>query len=358
MLRSYLLAGLFFPLFLSAQPEVLRVGVADAPPYCIDDGEGNWYGMAVQLWQLVAEREQLRYEVVDFSHPDSLLPHLTAGDLDVVLFSTLDPGAERRVDFLQAYHHSSLGVALPKTNGLWTTLRGLFTLQFLYIVVGLSVLLLIVGVVVYLLERNRNDDQFGGERSTWQGIGSGFWWAGVTMTTIGYGDKAPRSLAGRAVAMLWMLVALAVTSSLTAAIIAATQATQPLKFPEGLRSRAVGVVDESPAENYLASEGLDFQVFDSPRAGLEAMQEKQLDAFVSDVTTLRYVIDEYDGISAAIEATDAEPEAYAFAVRQGSPLREPLDEAVIQITLTKLWREIKNTYDATRKVPRSAPRRR
>lgn len=358
MLRTLLLPLLFLLVMAVGAQTPLRVGVSSAPPYCIEGEEGQWSGMAVQLWRMVAEQEQLRYTLIAVPHPDSLDERLRRGELDVVLLGNLNAGKEREIDFLQAYHHSALGIALPKRSGLWTILEGLFTLRFLYIVVGLSVLLLVVGALVYFLERGGNGEQFGGDRNAWQGIGSGFWWAGVTMTTIGYGDKAPRTLAGRAVAMLWMLVALAVTSSLTAAIIAATEAPQAIKFPEALRSWTVGVVDESPAAAYLASRGQSARVYDSVRDGLRALQDQELDAVVADITTLRYVIDEFDGLSADLETTDAEPESYAFAVSQGSPLRESLNQAVIRITLTQTWREIKKTYDASQKASASSTRAR
>ncbi|NJB85087.1 ABC-type amino acid transport substrate-binding protein [Lewinella marina] len=344
-----------FSLNLPAQ-ETLRVGVSHAPPYCMSDDGQQWSGMALRLWRQVAEETTTPYELVPVAHQDSLLDRLERGELDVVLLASMSPDKEARVDFLQAFHHTSLGVALPKTNSLWETIRGLFTLQFLYIVLGLSALLFIVGVIVYFLERNSNDDQFGGERSTWQGIGSGFWWAGVTMTTIGYGDKAPRSLPGRAVAMLWMLVALAVTSSLTAAVITAAQSPRFGQFPEALEAKQTGVVAESPADHYLRAAGQSPRTFDTPRKGLQALQHKELDAFVADLTTLRYLVDESRGLSANVEATDSEPEAYAFAVREGSQLREPLEQAVIRITLTRMWREIKNTYDATRNNPHDSRR--
>ncbi|WP_116124684.1 ion channel [Lewinella sp. IMCC34183] len=332
---------------LAAQ-DVLRVGVVERPPYSIQDERGNWYGMAVQLWRHVAEVQQLRYEFREYPPEDTLLGRLRSGEIDVVLVAPLNAEEEEFVDFLQAYHRTALGVARPRSNGLKNTINGLFSLQFLYIVIGLSALLLLVGVIMYFLERGGNGEQFGGERTWYQGIGTGFWWAGVTMTTIGYGDKAPVTLAGRAVAMLWMLLALAVTSSLTAAIVSATNRSQPMQFPRDLRTRTVGVTLDSPAAAFLTSRGQAFQTFDSPRSGLRALADKEIEAFVDDETALRYVIDEYRSLSATIDRTNAEIEAYAFAVPQGSPLREPLDRTVIQITLTEMWRDIMTAYDAMR----------
>ncbi len=97
--------------------------------------------------------------------------------------------------------------------------RAFFNKRFWKIALALSVLLLIVGTIIYFVERGSNEDHFGGDRSFAKGIGSGFWWAGVTMTTIGYGDKAPVTFVGRALALIWMLIAMAVTAVLTASLV-------------------------------------------------------------------------------------------------------------------------------------------
>ena len=49
-------------------------------------------------------------------------------------------------------------------------------------------------------------------------IGSGLWWAVQTVTTVGYGDNVPTNVAGRLVAVLVMLVALAFLTVITASI--------------------------------------------------------------------------------------------------------------------------------------------
>ena len=54
----------------------------------------------------------------------------------------------------------------------------------------------------------------GDVKSFWDGM----WWAVVTVTTVGYGDIYPRTVGGRVVAMLLMLVGIGFISVLTATI--------------------------------------------------------------------------------------------------------------------------------------------
>ena len=49
-------------------------------------------------------------------------------------------------------------------------------------------------------------------------LGTGLWWALQTVTTVGYGDVTPESTAGRLVAALFMLEAIAFVTIVTAVI--------------------------------------------------------------------------------------------------------------------------------------------
>jgi voltage-gated potassium channel len=51
-------------------------------------------------------------------------------------------------------------------------------------------------------------------KTFWDGI----WWAVVTVTTVGYGDLYPHTVAGRLIAMLLMLVGIGFIAVLTASI--------------------------------------------------------------------------------------------------------------------------------------------
>ena len=56
------------------------------------------------------------------------------------------------------------------------------------------------------------------EHETYPSIGTGLWWAAQTVTTVGYGDIVPTSLAGRLVAVLVMFMGIGFLTVVTAAI--------------------------------------------------------------------------------------------------------------------------------------------
>ena len=68
----------------------------------------------------------------------------------------------------------------------------------LSVLLGLFIVMLAAASVVYLLERHGDPDAFGS-------IPLALWWAIVTLTTTGYGDVVPHTVAGRMVAGIVMV---------------------------------------------------------------------------------------------------------------------------------------------------------
>src|SRR5580704_10165205 len=55
--------------------------------------------------------------------------------------------------------------------------------------------------------------------STVSTLRDGLYWAVVTMTTVGYGDKTPKTTGGRVVAIAWMLSSLVLVSLLSTSLV-------------------------------------------------------------------------------------------------------------------------------------------
>ena len=82
----------------------------------------------------------------------------------------------------------------------------LFRLIFLF-----SSSIFVAGTVIFFLEVKRNTEQF-------SSLLDGLWWAVVTFSTTGYGDKVPITVSGRTLAALGIVFGLAATSALSGAL--------------------------------------------------------------------------------------------------------------------------------------------
>ena len=126
---------------------------------------------------------------------------------------------EQVMDLSHPYYRSGLAIAVRAGAGGvdWSWLLGdLFSWTLLKIVSLVLALLLLAATLVWLFEPRDNPAHF--SRRPLQGIGDGLWWAAVTLTTVGYGDKAPTTRWGRGVGVAWMLVAVVLMALFTAQV--------------------------------------------------------------------------------------------------------------------------------------------
>ena len=72
----------------------------------------------------------------------------------------------------------------------------------------------IVGFFIWLIETWQNKNEF--PRPFFIGLFEGFWWAFISMTTVGYGDKAPKFFLSRIIAVVWILIGITMISIFTA----------------------------------------------------------------------------------------------------------------------------------------------
>ncbi len=128
---------------------------------------------------------------------------------------------EELLDFSHAYFKSGLQILVRAPDstllGTWAARvkSVIFTRQLLY-VTGLFLFMLLVSAhAIWLFERRHNPDF---PRTYVRGIGEAFWWAAVTVTTVGYGDTTPKRTWGKAFALFWMFAGYFVFAYFTASV--------------------------------------------------------------------------------------------------------------------------------------------
>ncbi|MCS7050279.1 MAG: potassium channel family protein [Thermomicrobium sp.] len=85
------------------------------------------------------------------------------------------------------------------------------------------------------------------------GYGEALWWAVVTVTTVGYGNVAPRTAAGRAVAVVLMVVGISVIGMLTSSLATyflGVRRRSPHPTVEYVRERLVSWDELDPRERH------------------------------------------------------------------------------------------------------------
>lgn len=162
------------------------------------------------------------------------------------------------------------------------------------------------------------------------------------MTTVGYGDKAPATLGGRLVALIWMFAGIIIISSFTAAIAAALTVTQlesSIQGPGDLPGLRVGTIPDSTSQAYLRTNHISFRPFGSVREGLIAVSKGEIDAFVYDAPIMRYLLNkEFQGVIQVIQNTFSRQD-YGIALPSGSPFREAVNQVLLQKISEPSWQE-------------------
>jgi polar amino acid transport system substrate-binding protein len=315
-----------------APSKPLVVATHEAPPFAMKRPDGQWQGLAIDLWRGIAHDENLDFRFQETSLADMVDGVAQGRYAASVGALTVTPGRELKIDFTHPYYTTGFGIAVGKSPPAWLVLlRNFFTLGFLQAVLALAGVLLVIGVLFWWAERRANDEQFGG--STMKGIGAGFWFSAVTMTTVGYGDKAPRTLAGKIIATVWMFAAIIIISTFTGMIASSlteSRLSGQIKTADDLASARVGSIAGSAAEDWLNRSDVGFQRFTTVKAGLDAVASGQIDAFVYDKPLLRYALKQgYAGKLRLVPGNFGRQD-YAFGLPQGSKLREGINESLLR----------------------------
>jgi len=294
LLLCCLLFSCFFKLPAQAPaPDTLILGYNIAPPFVFEK-EGELQGVSVWLWKQINEEHNLNYQLKRLPL-DSLLQGLADGSVDLSLSPlTITSGRAERMDFSPPYYIAYSSVLAPAAS-TWDRslayLSSFFSINFFRALGALTLVVLIFGLLEWWFERKSNEEEFG---PGLKGIWHGFWWSAVTMTTVGYGDRSPRTVGGRIVALIWMFTALIIISGFTASIASSLTINQlgwANNELEAFKEKRLGTILDSGTDNWLNKNFYSNRIhYHDMESMINAIQANELDAIAYDRPILQEVL--------------------------------------------------------------------
>ncbi len=330
--------------------DTLVVAYVQAPPFIIDN-QGTLSGISIYLWEGIANDLDLsfRYQAMPFKE---ILDRLENGTVDI----SINPLAitydrYKKFDFTHCFYMSNSTVAVHKASSIRKFsqfLKSIFNFNFLRGILFLISLASIFGLLIWKFEKEKNPEQFHPDN---KGIWDGIWWSIVTITTVGYGDKAPKTRGGKMVALVWMLIGILFISGLTASFASSltiNRLSADVESLEDFKKRPIGTIKNSDTAEYLRSHFFrNITFYDSVFLGLNALDANQLDAFLYDAPILKYKINENVHIGhLKILPIHFDQQFYAFGLPKNRlELKEKISRLIIKELEHDEWQMILAEYD-------------
>ena len=329
------------------QRDTLVVGVKISPPFIMKNGL-NYEGLSIDLWTKLAEKLNVEYEFKLYNL-SNLLIAIENGEVDICISPmTVTSDRIKMIDFSQPFYTSNLSIAVPSNvkDSIATFINNFFSLNFFKAIFILLMVLLMFGFFIWLAE-NKNNSHFA---KGIKGVADGMWWAAVTMTTVGYGDKTPKSPFGRVIAVIWMFTAIIIISSLTASITTALtvkEMSSKIETVNDLKSTVVGTIENSASARFLIDNEINrLRYFNDVESGLHALASEKIDAFVYDEPIIRYLIQK-EGLDDKLQIVpnDFLVQYYSFSFPKNDSLMQRVNPILMEELESIEWKATLNKYN-------------
>ena len=280
-------------LFVSYAKDTLIVGYNNSAPFIYTENK-KLQGPIFWMWKNIAEENNFHceYRLLD---SDKILQSVEEKKVDLTLYPmTITSERSKKIDFSVPFYLAHSGVVANEYSAWEKTkifLSSFFSTNFFRALGGLFLIILVFGFLAWLFERRANKEEFGGGIS---GLWSGFWWSAVTMTTVGYGDKSPRTAGGRLVALIWMFTAIIIISGFTASIASSLTVTEletDTSTIESFKEKRLGTVSNSGTLKWLNDNFYNnHELYNTKEELIPALRNGEVDAVVYDLPLLTELV--------------------------------------------------------------------
>lgn len=327
----------------------MRVGVKYAPPFVVDTGAGQWAGLGIDLWQAVSACLKMRVAYVEYATVEDLLDAAARNEVDVAV-GALSVNSERAsaVDFTPAFHVGSLGAVVPagpRRPAMATAAAHLMQPQVVAAAASLALATLLIAYGCWRLERRRGNVFFC--EGPAQGLYQSLLWS-VQLVFAGRGDPfSIRHRGGQLLVFALTFLGATVVSTMTALITSSLTLggiDHHLRNASELGHKRIAVMASGRARDWAMGERmLPTQIRSWPEAQRK-FDENAADALVHDRDILAYLVKERILHDVRLEPLRFDTQMYAFALPPGSPLRRPVDAAMLAVLESAAWPQMRTRW--------------
>ncbi|HET9222509.1 MAG TPA: transporter substrate-binding domain-containing protein [Roseiflexaceae bacterium] len=317
------------------QPTTLRVVTKPLEPFVIEQND-QLNGFSVDLWNQIAGRLNLKYEWVEVASVTDQLEAVQTGAADVAIAGiSMTAEREQLVDFSHPYFTSGLQILISTKNESMLSSTGRFLAAFapaLLTYLGIAMLIaLALAHLVWLVERRTNPDF---QRGYLSGLWEATWWLLNIVANGEYGDKATRSPLKRLLTIALWLIGVSLIAQFTASITSALTVQQlggAISGPAELPGKRVATLPGTTAAQYLTDHHIAFTAVPTIDEAYQLLARGTVQAVVYDAPVLLYYSVTRGKGSTRVVGPIFKEETYGIALPTGSPLRKPINEALLAL---------------------------
>lgn len=299
----------------------VRVGLYVSPPFVIQEKD-HFTGMAVELWETLANAQGLQADYQSFPTVRALIEAAASGDIDVAVTNlTITQGRAQRIDFTYPWFDAGLRIMVNEHQGtgFLEVVTGLRDSGFLRAYAWIAFVVATATILLTLFDR-RFAPNF--PRRWRDGVAESFFSVMSIAAGKSSGRKNVFGWVGRIWQGLWLVCGIAVLAFVTssvATVMTTLSLTNQINSLSDLPGRAVGVFTGSVSEDFAHNSGLDLHSFPDIDEAVAALLDGSIAAIIGDAPVLEYYAHRHPERKVDVIGGVFEPDKYGFGLPLNSP---------------------------------------
>jgi ABC-type amino acid transport substrate-binding protein len=319
----------------------LRVVTTPIAPFVLP-GTDPLAGFSIDVWEAVARRMHVDF-TLQVVTTDDRFSKIERGEADVAMgLIVMTPEDEKRVDFSHPYLDSGLQIMVrAQREGRLLELFDSIPWRAIGALFGVAILImLLLANVLWLIER-RSNPSF--RKQYLAAIGEGLWASMLIIATGEHGDRdAPNAIKRIVVVAMWLLGVVLIaqlTATVTSSQIVARFQSE-IRGPADLPGKTIAATPGTIAGDYLTGLGLPYARMANPDEGIRMLAQGEVQAVVLNSAALQYLAAKRGKGVLQVVGPIFRPYKIGFVVREGSPLRKQINQALLAMYADGTYEDI------------------